>query len=386
MENIIYHQVLPENDRDYGNSTDRALGFNEYSTLDFVLNADQSRGLLCGSVRIEYDLVVNKDSTTALTTEDIKIDNFVGGHAVLESCNTIFSSSGQVENLDQYGRFCKLVYATTSSEDDQHRSDALCELRSPSERATLYMLKQKKTKTSDSTLLINPDISIKPLICLNRPSSAGSVIDFSKVGSVRLQFNLARNVSVFHGLGAGFIGGGGASNQTNYVMKNVRCVFKSVPAQNQNVVLQKVLSMNQSLESSNASVNVSVPAVCSAMTGVFLTQSKENTYSENNFLLERPQNIGNIQMNYNDQSNIYQTFRLDNQEEILHNFLESMRSGGIHNASLNKLNGNDCFGIGINFKEMIDFTRNKFSLNIESGISSAVPVVLFMYFHSLIQV
>ena len=37
-------------------------------------------------------------------------------------------------------------------------------------------------------------------------------------------------------------------------------------------------------------------------------------------------------MNYNDSSNAFQTFRLDNQQEIITNYLDSMRSAGINNC------------------------------------------------------
>ena len=64
-----------------------------------------------------------------------------------------------------------------------------------------------------------------------------------------------------------------------------------------------------------------------------------------------------------------------------------MRSAGIHNAKLNNLDSNDCFGAGINFKDNIDFSSgNKFSMTIDSGIDNANPVVLFLYFHSSVSV
>ena len=45
MSNLKYHSSLPENDRSYVN---RADGFTEFNTCDFVLNADADRALVLG--------------------------------------------------------------------------------------------------------------------------------------------------------------------------------------------------------------------------------------------------------------------------------------------------------------------------------------------------
>lgn len=375
MDNIRYHQVLPDNDR--------ASGFTEYNTADFTLSADQTRALMCGSVRLEADLLVNQNGTTAVADATrINIDNHVGGHAFFDNVSVILSQGGgQIENIDNYGRWVKMFNASVSSEDDNHRGDALCELRSPNLRHTEYLLKKRNTKTTDSTLEMLPDMSVALKCCLNRPL-AGQFLDFSKTGAIRLQVKFARNVAVLSGADAGVP----PNTSPNYTLTNLRCVFKSVVAQNQPTVLQRVLSMNQSLESNNATVSTSVPAVVNAVSATFLTQDRENNYFYNNFALERPSGITSIQMNYNDTTNAYQTFRLDNHQEILLNYLESLKSGGINDAKLNKIDSNDCYGAGIDFKENIDFSSgNKFSLQIESSIDNANPVVLFLYFHSLVQ-
>jgi len=376
MDNIRYHQVLPDNDR--------PNGFNEYNTAEFTLTADQTRALVCGSVRIEGDVLINETGTDAVKAGTrITIDNHVGAHAFFDNVSVVLSQGGgQIENIDNYGRWVKMVNSATSSEDDNHRADALCELRSPNLRHTEYLLKKRLTKSQDSTLAILPDMSVALKCCLNRPIQ-GNFLDFAKTGSIRVQVKFARNVSVLSGVDSGTA----SFPAPNYTLSNLRCVFKSVIAQNQPTVLQRVLSMNQSLESNNSTVSTSVPAVVNAVSAVFLTQSRENNYLFNNFALERPDNISNIQMNYNDTTNAYQTFRLDNQQEILSNYLESLRSAGINDAKLNKVDSNDCFGAGIDFKENIDFSSgNKFSLQIESGIDNSQPVILFLYFHSLVSV
>ena len=306
MSNLKYHSALPENDRSYAT---RADGFTEFNTCDFVLNADADRALVLGSVRIEFDFVTNRSDANPLrpnqanlgdTADRVTIDNMAGAHALIESISTTLSmGGGQVENIDSYPRLVKMINTASSNADDHHRSDALCEMRTPHLRHNQYLLRDRNTNTTDSSLSIFPDVSLQPYICLNRKLQ-GDSIDFSKSGSIRLSMNFARNVSVYFGADAR------TGNLTpNYVLKNLRCSYKTIPASGDNVVMNRVLSMNQLLESTSASINTSVPAIVNSVSASFIEQSKENTYSSNNLELHRPLNINNIQMNYNDSSNIH---------------------------------------------------------------------------------
>ncbi len=376
MDNVKYHSSLPENDI--------VGGFTELNNVDFMLNADAGRSLILGSVRLEGDIKIFQTGTTDVgNTTRIGMDNHVALHSVIEGVSTILSTSGSIENIDNYGRWSKMINTATSSEDDMHSSRALPELRAPDLRQTEYMIKPQSTKSAGSTLTLTPDFSLKLNICLNRKQQ-GDVIPFAKTGAIRVQLKLARNVAVLMGAAAGI----GATADPSYLLQNLRLVYKSVPSgANDGAVMYSVLSSNQSLESNNSSISTSAPAIVNSISATFLTQSKENTFGANNFLCERPPNISNIQMNYNDSSNAFQTFRLDNQQEIITNYLESMRSAGIHNAKLNNLDSNDCFGAGVDFKDNINFASgNKFSMTLDSGINNSSPVIIFLYFHSSVTV
>jgi hypothetical protein len=376
MDNVKYHSSLPENEI--------SGGFTEFNNVDFVLNADAGRSLILGSVRFEGDLSVFQTGTTLIADATrITMDNHVAMHSVIENASTILSTQGQIENLDNYGRYVKMISTANSSSDDHHSSNALPELRAPDVRQTEYLLKTRNSKSANSTFTVQPDFSVKPMICLNRPQ-VGSSIPFSATGAIRVQFKLARNVAVLYGANAGV----GATADPSYLLQNLRMTYKTIPSpQNDGAIMYRTLSNNQSLESNNSSISTSIPAVIYAVSATFMTQSKENTFGSNNFLLERPIGINNIQMNYNDSSNAFQTFRLDNQQEIITNYLESMRSAGINGCKLSNLNSNDCFGAGINFNDNLDFSDGrKFSMTIDSGITNASPVILYLYFHSSIPV
>tara|TARA_R100000654_G_scaffold24441_2_gene47314 strand:- start:1893 stop:3038 length:1146 start_codon:yes stop_codon:yes gene_type:complete len=376
MDNVKYHSSLPENDI--------VGGFTEFANVDFILNADVGRSLILGSVRFEGDLKVFQTGTTVVADATrITMDNFVGMHSVIENSSVVLSTQGQIENIDNYGRFVKMISTATSSADDLHSSSSLPALRAPDVRQTEYLLKTRNSKSANSTYTVQPDFSVKPMICLNR-SQVGSTVPFSSTGAIRVQFKLARNVAVLFGANAGVA----PTADPSYLLENLRMTYKTIPSpQNDGAIMYRALSSNQSLESNNASISTSIPAVVNAISATFMTQSKENTFGSNNYLLERPVGINNIQMNYNDSSNAFQTFRLDNQQEIITNYLESMRSAGINGCKLNNLDSNDCFGAGINFNDNLDFSDGrKFSMEIDSGITNASPVILYLYFHSSIPV
>ena len=146
MDNVKYHSVLPENEI--------SGGFTEFNNVDFVLTADMARSLVLGSVKIEGDLVVYETGTTPVADATrITMDNHVGVHSCIENISVILNS-GQIENIDNYGRFTKMLSSAVSSEDDLHRGSALCELRSPNVRMTEYLIKQRNTKSQNSNLFV----------------------------------------------------------------------------------------------------------------------------------------------------------------------------------------------------------------------------------------
>jgi len=49
------------------------------------------------------------------------------------------------------------------------------------------------------------------------------------------------------------------------------------------------------------------------------------------------------------------------------------------------MENNNGYGIGLNFDDEVDLSNQKFNLQVSSGISSAAPMILYMYFHSTIS-
>jgi len=69
----------------------------------------------------------------------------------------------------------------------------------------------------------------------------------------------------------------------------------------------------------------------------------------------------------------------------LHRYIDSFRSTGHQQMSLDKFRTNTGFGIGLNFQGFIDLSNQRFGLQLESDINNTKPMNVYMYFHSLIS-
>ena len=113
--NIIYASATPEN-----NNSD---GFGEYSTIDFVINAE-GRKLLKNSVRIEGEVLVE---TSAGANPPIAVDGSVnmriepkiGSHTFFESWQvSLPQSKGVIQNAQEYPRYVNTIATASLSKND----------------------------------------------------------------------------------------------------------------------------------------------------------------------------------------------------------------------------------------------------------------------------
>ena len=45
----------------------------------------------------------------------------------------------------------------------------------------------------------------------------------------------------------------------------------------------------------------------------------------------------------------------------------------------------DGYLLGLNFDEVIDLSKQKFSVELESAVSNVVPLIFYMYFHTMVM-
>lgn len=370
MTDFKYHEVIPENLR---------TSYTEYDNVDFLLSFP-NRSVNVGSVCIEGELEV-RENGAFIVAEDIKLDHLAGSHSLWESITTTAnaSSGGQVlENLNEYPRYAKMGNAATMGQGDACNSENVCELKTPFDQMTIDALQCEKPVTQPTLpVQLNPDFSCKPLICLN---SGRGAIPHRRSGDVRVSVNLARVNAVLFGIGV--------SAQTTYALKDLKLTFTSVPddGSNEPVVLKTKLGITQSVATGFANVQTRVPAVCTAMTASFQVQQNSNTKKNNNLALNKVPNLTQTQFLWNDSTNTLISYIIKSDTEVIDRAISSMVDTGKNSLSTQNLANNNGFLVGLDFDMPVDLSSQKFSLQLTSGITSGVPMIVYMYFHSQVAV
>lgn len=382
MDNrLVFHEVIPNNLK---------TEYIENDVVDFNLS-HPNRKLNIGSVRVEGELVVKYDGRF-LDSDDvvdgshvngkmIYLDHLVGAHGLVEQITCSVNATGSksiIESLSEYARYVKMASASTQGRNDMLNSNNVCELKTVADGLTNALLQGEVPPSNPSNDLqrLNPDFSFRPLFCLN--SGVGS-LGYNKTGDIEISLTLARLFAVLFG--------NDVNSKCSYAINNLRIRYTTSPMDDNNdpVVLKTKLQIKQSIQSSFANVQTRVPAVCNAMTASFQVQANENTAVNNNYELNKVPSLTQTQFLFNDSTNTLVSYILRNNSEVVDRAIDSMVDTGRNSLSTQNLANNNGFLLGINFDQMVDLSNQKFSVQLQSGISSSVPMIIYMYFHSFVE-
>jgi hypothetical protein len=224
--------------------------------------------------------------------------------------------------------------------------------------------------------------SVKPMFCLNATSGVGSTdtsISYSKTGPVRVIFTLARIFNALHG--ADVVAG------CTYELSDLRLEYTTVPEDGvKNTTMHRVkYHIRQSVLSSRSNVSSKVPAVVSGVSCSFVRSNQENSGIDNGLERQFLPLVDQLSFLFNNNTNEYISYKLDDREEILSRYIESMKKTGTNSMSLTLLKANESFGVGLYFGgEMVDLSNQTFNISIVSADSSinTNPISMHLYFHS----
>jgi hypothetical protein len=371
---FLQHSVLPENSQS---------SYTEYNNVDFLMTFE-NRALLGNSVRLVGDVRVQDAGVDLTNDKKIYLDPQIGAHSFIESINTSIQSAGNIENLTGYARLVGMTEDATLDPNSQMNSENRSELKAPKKEMTLLELIGENTGASTS--LNDPcSFSIKPQFCLNATSGVGSnstAISYTKTGAIRVVFNLARVFNALHG--------GDVDGNITYELTNLRLEFLSVPdEQPNNKTFHRIkYHIRQSVLSSRSNVSSKVPAACSGVSCSLVRASDENQGVANGYERQFLPLIDQIQFLFNNNTNEYIAYKLDDREEILMRYIESLKDTQQNSMSLTNLKANKSFGIGLFFGgEMVNLANQTFNISIVSSDSTinTSPLSLHLYFHSGIE-
>tara|TARA_R110000787_G_scaffold36_1_gene123 strand:- start:617 stop:1825 length:1209 start_codon:yes stop_codon:yes gene_type:complete len=397
--NYLYHSVEP----DAVNNS----GYTEFDTIDFTL-AFPSRAMVAGSIRVEGELQILNGAADIVDADRIAIDHMIGAHSLVQSCVTSTLSSGVLENITNLPRLVAMKTNATKHRNDMCNSEMVCELRSPDEKIQEKLLKPKTpadigggiAKPTGATGHIGsasadpaqfaitaaplahekPDFSFKPHIIFNNVVGGNRLVNYDTTGDVRLSFNLGRNAEVLYGADM--------SATISYVLTNVRVCFTSIPqpAKQSPVSLRSSICLKSNLNSTLATTTNRVPAICDSCSISFMELSHENSLRFKNSELEPVPNMDALRFNFNSSTNKYLAYELKTKPEIIGEGLKALSQGtGSNNVTLDKLAANKGMVAGLLFGESVDLSRQRFSIQVASGIKSTQPFIMYSYFHSLVS-
>jgi len=380
-KNLRFHIANPENNS--------STGFTEFNTVDFVINAD-GRKLLKNSIRIEGDVNVKIGGADIDVSKDIKIDNRIGAHAFFDSWNiTMPQTRGLIANLQEYPRYVKAVATCNYSKDDYYSAELLAEMRGGSEINGEYNIqRQTSYNVGGDADLQDPNFSIAPVFPLN--NMEGGNYSFAKNGQIRVSCNLSKNADAVYGKDCI------AAAQASYTITNLRLRYMTIPDDGRDnaIIMRSYVKIKNTIQSNSANIAVRVPS--NAVSGVhisFLEQSSLTDPSKNKQALNVYPNFLELNYSFADAVGIVSYTITDIGDaqlkgvDAVQNSVDNSDGVGNYAVDMQNYKANNGYILGLDFQNaLVDLTKDKFSFNIKSNSSSAVPnQLVYLYFHTLLN-
>lgn len=373
MNSIQYHEVQPQNQQD---------SYNQFNTISFEILSD-GRKLNPNSLRLDFDLEVFKTGATRVGGEDdVFVNKNICGHAFFESWQTTVQSKGLIENLQEYPRWVNIHATATHNSNDFMTCGFQAEGRQLKNAAAAAMLQRQSCHASDAAAhYINPSFTIKPLIGFNRMMGDG--YSFSKNGYIRIDINIARNLTALYGSEYAADG--------SFALKNVRMRYTTRPDDGSQgkMLMNSYVEVKATSTSQNYNVDSRVPS--KAVNGVvlsFLETAHESSSRDDSYQLEKYPSLDEINYRFNDASNRFVTYSVTDLGDQVKKGIQALSDGGVSMASRLNIAANHSFIVGLPFQEYIDLSTQKFSVNLKSSSTNlnTKPRNVYLFFLTLVSI
>ena len=366
MPEMLYHQVQPQSEKSI---------YNQFDQVSFLISVGEGRSLVQNSVRICGDLRVlqaGSGLTGQVSTGSRCVSRNTGASAVIDSISVQTQNQGLIENSQNYARYVEMDSVASLNELDMNDGVHACELKSCTQQAMESLAKGiAPSLTTGTAVTLDPDFSIKPLICLNKMDRD---LPYDKSGIVTLQVNLQRNMTALFG--------SLQDSAASYELRNLKCTYKSIPDPKNSAPTNMgvVYNVKSNILSGTASISANVPAVCDAVAINFIESAHDSTPVYNSYKMENIQTVDEVQYLFNDSTNSLVAYQITDQQEMVERFLDAMSNSSHNQVSIDNWRANSGFGLGLNFEDAVDLSSNRFTLQLSSGVTNANPCNVYMYF------
>jgi hypothetical protein len=359
------HLVEPTNPRS---------SYGEYDDVRFAISF-LGRKLVLNSIRVMGKVTVANNGDTT----DIRMDNFIGGHTFFEEILTSTANQGLLETIQAYPRLVGMMRKSTLDEVNLMNSQYTCELCTPNELIARQVLKGNVLKTDSIDEAQSADFSIKPSFVFNQ-AEGDQFLSYSKTGDISLNLRLNRNDQVLFGTGA--------DNTTIYTLSDLRLSFISVDDDGKvgsHIMRQKV-TLQQPVQSSFVSISAKVPAErCVGVVASFMENKRQAQYQYNDCQQMELPNVSAVNFLFNDSESRFITYEITNNVDLMNRYLQAYRRDGETDATIQKIEANKSYGIGLNFEGVLDLSNQKFTTQITSDVSNLNPYTAYFYFFNNIS-
>lgn len=371
---MAHHICFPQNTKDE---------YYQGDTLDFVINHENLM-IKPRSFRVCGDVVLERtDGGAQADTDKVYINSFVGAHSFIDQVLTETRNFGLLATESYYGRYVNMKLRTNTQKDSLISSKYVPQLITPDDAISGALLKGVKLRRNDGTEIKthDRDFCIEPEFILNSSSpDINGYLQFSKFGEIKITLRLANNARALFGDDA---------PNYQYVLKNVKMTYSTFPddGQARQIVLRHFHSYKQSFNSKNATIASKVPAVAESCVLSFVSQEQELSTNRDSLELQKPTDIKSLTFLFNDAEN-YITYPITAPAEILRRGIEALNptfTSSQCDITQTIAEANKSYVAGLRFSRPIDLSRNKFTVDFDTEISSDAPYVAYLFFEGIKQ-
>ncbi len=355
-------------------------------TVDFVISL-AGKKLVPNSLSIVGSCAAFKDAalTSIALADEVVMDPDCGYHSCFRDFTTEFRDVGLTEAFSYYPRYVKmqsqaLNYQDSLGTETENCAEGMC--FSETVRRG-YML--------GGAVDDRVPFAIKPRIA---PNKSDQPIAGDQFGALRIRCTLAPNDEVLYGVDAG---------AAIYKLSDLQVRYETIDDdQSRPPVNMEVYHVaRQVIETNNANLSSFVPGLASSV-HISFNKAADERDSTKNFLACEPiegtplgsseadaQNFGQngadrLYYAVNDNDTMLVGFTMESRAEIVHNYLRSWNLEPKAYANVvRRMNRGEAYGIGIPFGSPLDFSQQKFAVEIDSGVQD--PTSCYMYFKGNMQ-
>ena len=358
-------------------------------TVDFVISL-AGKKLVPNSLSIVGKCAAYSDAagvTPITLSDEIVMDPDCGYHACFRDFTTEFRDVGLTEAFSYYPRYVKMQTQANNYQDSLGTETANCA------EGMCFSETVKRGYLLGGAVDENMSFAIKPRIA---PNKSDQPIAGDQFGALRIRCTLAPNDEVLYGADAA---------TATYSLSDLQIRFETIDDDNTRppVNMEVYHVARQVIETNNANLSSFVPGLASAVHISFNKASDERSPTKN-FLACQPiegtplgsageaadanglgQN-GADRLYYavNDNDTALVGFTMESRSEIVHNYLRSWNlEPKAYSNVIRRMNRGEAYGIGIPFGSPLDFSQQKFAVEIDSGITD--PTSCYLYFRGNMQ-